>query len=67
MLGRSANDLTPLPDLLPWSDLSPLIDALNRYISRLKRMVRRQERFSADASPIKNTFNRIKNSGFCRD
>ncbi|MDH2375583.1 MULTISPECIES: sensor histidine kinase [Providencia] len=50
MLGRSANDLTPLPDLLPWSDLSPLIDALNRYISRLKRMVRRQERFSADAS-----------------
>ncbi|HEP0305756.1 TPA: sensor histidine kinase N-terminal domain-containing protein [Providencia rettgeri] len=50
MLSRSANDLTPLPDLLPWSDLSPLIDALNRYISRLKRMVRRQERFSADAS-----------------
>ncbi|MEQ4675581.1 sensor histidine kinase N-terminal domain-containing protein [Providencia vermicola] len=50
MLGRSANDLTPLPDLLPWSDLSPLIEALNRYISRLKRMVRRQERFSADAS-----------------
>ncbi|HGN1705591.1 TPA: sensor histidine kinase N-terminal domain-containing protein [Providencia rettgeri] len=50
MLGRSANDLTPLPDMLPWSDLSPLIEALNRYISRLKRMVRRQERFSADAS-----------------
>lgn len=50
MSGRSANDLTPLPDLLPWSDLSPLIEALNRYISRLKRMVRRQERFSADAS-----------------
>ncbi|MGG4609067.1 sensor histidine kinase [Providencia sp. Me31A] len=50
MLGRSANDLTPLPDMLPWSDLSPLIEALNRYISRLKRMVKRQERFSADAS-----------------
>ncbi|MEX6225683.1 hypothetical protein AB6F55_13150 [Providencia hangzhouensis] len=41
-----------MPDLLPWSDLSPLIDALNRHISRLKRMVRRQERFSADASHL---------------
>nr|WP_314265072.1 sensor histidine kinase N-terminal domain-containing protein [uncultured Moellerella sp.] len=50
MLTRSANDLTPLPDILPWSELSPLIEAFNRYIERLKRMVKRQERFSADAS-----------------
>ncbi|MBP6122664.1 MULTISPECIES: sensor histidine kinase [Providencia] len=50
MLGRSANDLTPIPNILPWSELSPLIDALNRYVERLKRMVKRQERFSADAS-----------------
>lgn len=50
MMGRSANDLTPIPDILPWSELSPLVDALNRYIERLKRMVKRQERFSADAS-----------------
>lgn len=50
MMGRSANDLTPIPNVLPWSELSPLVDALNRYIERLKRMVKRQERFSADAS-----------------
>ncbi|AYA39781.1 sensor histidine kinase N-terminal domain-containing protein [Xenorhabdus nematophila] len=50
MLRRSANDLTPLPDILPWSELSPLLQAFNRYIERLKLMVGRQERFSADAS-----------------
>ncbi|OTA20432.1 sensor histidine kinase [Xenorhabdus beddingii] len=50
MLRRSANNLTPLPDILPWSELSPLLLAFNRYIERLKLMVGRQERFSADAS-----------------
>ncbi|MTC59353.1 HAMP domain-containing protein [Providencia rustigianii] len=50
MLGRAANDLTPIPDVLPWSELTPLVEALNRYVERLKRMVKRQERFSADAS-----------------
>ncbi|MDC9604557.1 sensor histidine kinase [Xenorhabdus griffiniae] len=43
---RSANDLTPLPDILPWSELAPLLQSLNR----LALMVGRQERFSADAS-----------------
>ncbi|MDE9537956.1 sensor histidine kinase [Xenorhabdus bovienii] len=50
MVLRSANDLTPLPDILPWSELSPLLRAFNRYIERLKLMVGRQARFSADAS-----------------
>ncbi len=50
MLGRAANDLTPIPNVLPWSELSPLVDALNRYVERLRRMLKRQERFSADAS-----------------
>ncbi|MCT8343339.1 MULTISPECIES: sensor histidine kinase [Photorhabdus] len=50
MVRRPANDLTPLPDMLPWSELSPLLYAFNRYIERLKLMVSRQERFSADAS-----------------
>ncbi|MDX7988449.1 HAMP domain-containing protein [Xenorhabdus sp. 12] len=50
MIRRPANDLTSLPDILPWSELSPLLQALNRYIERLKLMLGRQERFSADAS-----------------
>ncbi len=41
MVRRSANDLTPLPDMLPWSELSPLLHAINRYIERLKLMVSR--------------------------
>ncbi|MBC8948261.1 sensor histidine kinase [Xenorhabdus sp. TS4] len=47
---RSANDLTPLPNILPWSELAPLLQSFNRYIGRLELMVGRQERFSADAS-----------------
>ncbi|BET97533.1 sensor histidine kinase [Xenorhabdus taiwanensis] len=47
---RSANDLTPLPNILPWSELVPLLQSFNRYIGRLELMVGRQERFSADAS-----------------
>ncbi|MDC9612462.1 sensor histidine kinase [Xenorhabdus khoisanae] len=50
MIRRPANNLTPLPNILPWSELSPLLQAFNRYIERLKLMVGRQERFSADAS-----------------
>ncbi|MBD2792303.1 sensor histidine kinase N-terminal domain-containing protein [Xenorhabdus sp. 42] len=47
---RSANDLTPLPDMVTWSEISPLLQAFNRYIERLKLMVVRQGRFSADVS-----------------
>ncbi|MDC9593187.1 sensor histidine kinase [Xenorhabdus sp. IM139775] len=50
MIRRAANDLTPLPDILPWSELSSLLQVLNRYIERLQLMVERQGRFSADAS-----------------
>ncbi len=50
MIRRAANDLTPLPNILLWSEISPLLQAFNRYIERLKFMVGRQERFSADAS-----------------
>lgn len=42
--------LTPLPELLPWSETRLLIVAFNRYIDRLRVMISRQERFSADAS-----------------
>ncbi|CCJ76097.1 Tricarboxylate transport sensor protein TctE [Cronobacter muytjensii 530] len=50
MVRRSPGELTPLPDLLPWSETRLLIIAFNRYISRLRALIARQERFSADAS-----------------
>lgn len=50
MLLRDPGDLTPLPAVLPWSEIQPLIVAVNRYIERLRAMVARQQRFSADAS-----------------
>ncbi|WON75692.1 sensor histidine kinase [Serratia sp. UGAL515B_01] len=50
MLRRDPGELTPLPMVLPWSEMQPLLRAFNRYIERLRLMVTRQERFSADAS-----------------
>lgn len=50
MLRRDPGELTPLPMVLPWSEMRPLLLAFNRYIERLRLMVSRQERFSADAS-----------------
>lgn len=50
MLHRDASDLTPLPSLLPWSELQPLVMALNRYMARLRALLARQERFSGDAA-----------------
>lgn len=50
ILRRDPGDLTPLPALLPWSEIQPLMVAVNRYIERLRAMVARQQRFSADAS-----------------
>lgn len=50
MLRRDPGELTPLPMVLPWSEMQPLLLAFNRYIERLRLMVARQERFSADAS-----------------
>lgn len=50
MLLRDPGDLTPLPAVLPWSEIQPLMVAVNRYIERLRAMVARQQRFSADAS-----------------
>ncbi|MFI8416811.1 sensor histidine kinase [Serratia sp. NPDC078593] len=50
MLRRDPGELTPLPNVLPWSEMQPLLLAFNRYIERLRLMVARQERFSADAS-----------------
>lgn len=50
MLRRDAAELTPLPSLLPWSELQPLIVAFNRYLARLRSLLARQERFSADAA-----------------
>ncbi len=50
MLLRDPGDLSPLPDVLPWSEMQPLMVAVNRYIERLRGMVARQQRFSADAS-----------------
>lgn len=50
MLRRDPGELTPLPMVLPWSEMRPLLLAFNRYIERLRVMVARQERFSADAS-----------------
>lgn len=50
MVRRDPSVLTPLPDLLPWSETRLLIVAFNRYIERLRSLISRQERFSADAS-----------------
>ena len=50
MVRREPGLLTPLPELLPWSETRRLIVAFNRYIDRLRVMISRQERFSADAS-----------------
>ncbi|MBP2156785.1 MULTISPECIES: sensor histidine kinase [Erwinia] len=50
MLLRDPGDLTPLPTMLPWSEIQPLMVSVNRYIERLRAMVARQQRFSADAS-----------------
>ncbi len=50
MVRREPGLLTPLPELLPWSETRLLIVAFNRYIDRLRVMISRQARFSADAS-----------------
>ncbi|MBB1201653.1 sensor histidine kinase [Enterobacteriaceae bacterium 89] len=50
MVRREPGLLTPLPELLPWSETRLLIVAFNRYLERLRGMIARQERFSADAS-----------------
>ena len=50
MVRRDPGDLNPLPDLLPWSETRLLIVSFNRYIDRLRGLVTRQSRFSADAS-----------------
>lgn len=47
---RRPEILKPLPDWLPWSETRPLIKAFNRYIKRLRVLISRQARFSADAS-----------------
>lgn len=50
MVRREPGLLTPLPELLPWSETRLLIVAFNRYLDRLRGLLSRQERFSADAS-----------------
>ncbi len=50
MVRREPGLLTPLPELLPRSETRLLIVAFNRYIDRLRVMISRRERFSADAS-----------------
>lgn len=49
VLRRDGAELTPLPSL-PWSELQPLIVAFNRYLERLRKLLARQDRFSADAA-----------------
>jgi len=50
MVRREPGLLAPLPELLPWSETRLLIVAFNRYIDRLRGVLSRQARFSADAS-----------------
>ncbi|PJG57553.1 sensor histidine kinase [Aeromonas cavernicola] len=50
ILRRDGADLAPLPDLLPWQETRPLVQAFNRQLARLRQLVARQERFSADAA-----------------
>ncbi len=50
ILQRDGANLAPLPDLLPWQETRPLVLAFNRQLARLRQLVARQERFSADAA-----------------
>lgn len=50
LLRRDPADLSALPDLLPWQETYPLILAFNRHLERLRQLLARQERFSADAA-----------------
>lgn len=50
MVRREPGLLSPLPELLPWSETRLLIVAFNRYIDRLRGVLSRQARFNADAS-----------------
>lgn len=50
ILRRDGANLAPLPDLLPWQETRPLVLAFNRQLARLRQLVARQERFSADAA-----------------
>jgi two-component system sensor histidine kinase TctE len=42
MVRREPGLLTPLPELLPWSETRLLIVAFNRYIDRLRVMISRR-------------------------
>lgn len=50
MVRRDPGVLTPLPDVLPWTETRLFIVSFNRYIDRLRGFIARQARFSADAS-----------------
>lgn len=46
---RSVSDLTALPDS-PYRELSPLVDAINRLMSRLSQRIEREHEFLTDAA-----------------
>ncbi|WP_075181344.1 sensor histidine kinase [Pantoea sp. 1.19] len=50
LMRRDPGDLRPLPAVIPWSEMQPLMLAFNHFQARLRQMVDRQARFSADAS-----------------
>ena len=50
MSRREPGELSPLPSVMPWSEMQPLIAAFNRYLARLRDLLARQERFSGDVS-----------------
>lgn len=50
LVRRDPANLSPLPDLLPWQETRPLVMAFNHHLARLRQLVARQERFSADAA-----------------
>jgi len=50
ILRRDPGDLSPLPSVMPWSEMQPLIAAFNRYMARLRELLARQARFSGDVS-----------------
>ncbi|PKH24445.1 histidine kinase [Enterobacterales bacterium CwR94] len=50
LMRRDGSDHSPLPAVIPWAEMQPLLSALNCYQARLQEMMARQARFSADAS-----------------
>ena len=63
MLRRDPGELTPLPRVLPWSEMQPLLVAFNRYIERLRLMVARRAFQRRCFAPTAHAAGGVEDSG----